>query len=203
MLPRMHNTSGQAMIEAAILLPVLLVLYILAVDFGLRMENQARAAMAARYGAFLGSSGRYDTLEDEVRAAFFPADAEGQSQKNKNNGDPWYTLKIDKEHKKLSDMGSHGGGIMRILSEFLGAAQVILPDDWFDDNVKVTVTYSQKPLGYAPARLLYKPGNEGGGGGDKFFLFHTVTTKPLTVYWINYSETWDKFGFYQWIHGKF
>lgn len=82
MQARSKKDAGQATIEAAIVVPALILLILAVFDYGIRMENQARAAMAVRYAAWLGVHDRWDKMEDLTYQAFFPLLAP-----KKNSGD--------------------------------------------------------------------------------------------------------------------
>lgn len=114
--------KGQAMIEAAIVLPVYLALFIGVFYFSLRSMNQGRAAMAARHGAWAGSKGHYDKVEQRVRM-FFPATNQVRVSKAKVEVDPG--------------------------SRFIGSLVNLLSADTLKENVSVTVTYVEPPFPYA------------------------------------------------------
>lgn len=115
------------MIEAAILLPTLLLLFLGMWHFSLRMQNQSRCAMAARYACWCGGHKHYDDMETLVKENFFPnSGAHGLS-----------TITINKKH-----MGPDTGiGVVTTLLGFLG--------DNAKKNVEVTLTCRQNGLPFA------------------------------------------------------
>ena len=114
--------KGQAMIEAAIVLPVYLALFIGIFYFSLRSMNQGRAAMAARHGAWAGSKGHYDKVERRVQM-FFTGTNQVRVAKSKVQVDPG--------------------------SRFIGSLVNLLSADTLKENVSVTASYAEPPFYYA------------------------------------------------------
>lgn len=123
------GVDGQAMIETALVIPVLLLMFIGAIEFGTRSYNQARSAMAARHGAWLGVHDRYNDIESEVKN-FFDSGANVKVEKKKTG------LNLD-YHNALMDYA-------------LFAYTTGYTSHSLEKNVEVSVTYSRAGLPYAP-----------------------------------------------------
>lgn len=126
---RMRWDSGQAMVESALMLPVYILLFIGIVDFGTRSYSQARAAMAARHGAWLGVNGRYSSIESGVKR-FFRDGANVKVVKSNPN------LKLDYENAGI---------------DYLTFAYTCGYTGRKIKDVDVSVTHSRGALGYAPS----------------------------------------------------
>lgn len=113
---------GQAMLEAAIVLPVLLSIFIALFYFSLRSMNQARAAMAARHGAWSYSIGQGDKVNKRVYAFF--ADSK--------------QVTVTKKKQELQLGASY---VSKLIDLLVGGT--------LKENSAVTVTYIQPPFPYA------------------------------------------------------
>lgn len=183
--------------ETVVVLPVLLVMFLAILDFGVRGQNTARTAMAVRYGAWLGAHDRYDDMEKDVMAAFFPFQSEGGE--GSGSSDAWYNLAIQKSHESLRHIPGKGviPDAIRVLSD-------ILPDDMVGQNVKVIGTYSQKKLMYQPPQPWYQHDDkkEAGEGGDEDYypFLGDVRNAPIEGYWCDVGNTWDSLDLLDLLH---
>ncbi len=150
------------MLETAIVLPIFILLFLGIFHFGLRSMNQSRVAMAARYAAWMGGHGNYNNLNNAV-TTFLPAAT------NKNS---WYTVNISKKY-----LSTQTG--VSIIDDMLK----ILPSSLVDQNVQVTLSYSQNKLRYAaPDRWDQQEA--------AFIWTATVTNYSITVDCIN-NDFWQ------------
>ena len=72
------NPNGQAMVEAVIALPIILMLFAGMVYFHVRSFNQARTHIAARHACWLGSQGKFDKIP-QVMTNFFSTNSASYS----------------------------------------------------------------------------------------------------------------------------
>lgn len=117
------------MLETALVMPVLLLMLIGIMEFGVRSYNQGRAAMAARHGAWLGVTNRYNSIETEVKKFF----AEGAD------------VKVEKAMEDL-DLEYHNAAIDYALFAYTTG----YTSHSLKKNVKVSLTYSRGKMPYAP-----------------------------------------------------
>jgi len=116
------DNRGQAMIEAALMLPVFMSLFVALFYFSLRSEGQVRTAMAARHGAWSYSIGQGSKVEHRVKAFW-----EGRDQ-------------VDISKKKYSvELG------VPFLSEFIN----LFTGGALKENSSVKVAYRQPRFAYA------------------------------------------------------
>lgn len=153
--------GGQSLIELAILLPVYMALFIGVFYFSLRSMNQARAAMAARAGAWYGSVGHYDKVEQHVQM-FFPDTKDIHVSKSKPRVDP----------------GSH----------FIGSLVNLLLANALDQNVRADATYTQPPFPWAAAAT---PGARFRGQDDLAFMQQAQSNQTMTAVFIARDDYWN------------
>lgn len=168
------DDSGQAMIEAAIVLPVLVFLFLCILDFGLFSENQARVAMAARHGAWTGAhaskngSGQFESIRKAV-LKFFPPDAKQ------------FSVQVDSEFRGVEFFT--GGSMGKFINKIIG----FLPSGLFGWNTRVDVTYSQNGLFYSAPAM-----DEGERKAGAFLNSHQ-TGYTVTAYWCD-TDSWNDLG---------
>ena len=126
-----RNNSGQSMIEAAIALPLLLMLFVGMIYFHARSFNQARSVIAARHACWLASHGKASQINTAMTNFFHP-----QS--------PSY--KIDVSHKNVDVKQPM---LVRPLIEVFS-----LLGYKTDKNPKVTFQYTQAP---SPIGIMIPP----------------------------------------------
>jgi Flp pilus assembly protein TadG len=163
----LQDRNGQAILETALALPILLLLFAGIVHFGIRSEMRARSAMAARHGAWLGAHGRYDDIDKQVKTFF----SDGKR------------VVLTKEKKGL-EMANDTiyGKLLDLIADLLN----YIPGDLTKKNVNVTVSYQ-------PAGLTFGIPLQVGQADDHAikFMFTSVTTRPVTAYWCD-TDTWQE-----------
>ncbi len=126
-----RNTKAQALVEAAIVIPMLLMLLIGTIYFGSLMYNQQRAYMASRHGAWLKTKAGARDIDNGVKAFF---------------ADPDNVIEVRSEPVRFQT------GI-RLVDSILSILPVM------EDNYKVKVTYRQPGMPYA-APVYLNPQDE-------------------------------------------
>lgn len=167
---KQNKRSGQAMIETVVILPVLLLLVLGVMHFGVRMLSQARCAMAVRYAVWCGTHDHYSDMEKLVKKNFFPTTVDKDS---------WNSLTIKKSYINTATG-------LPIIDPFMK----LLPDSMTKKNVKVTLQYAQNKMSYAA------PGD---AGGAAFIWTDAVKNYPVSAagidgdYWKTINDLVKKF----------
>ncbi|NCC60423.1 MAG: hypothetical protein EOM12_05690 [Verrucomicrobiae bacterium] len=124
---RSLNTGrGQAMLETAIILPALLLLFLGMIYFNMRSYNQAKAAVAARHMCWLGAHGQFNSIPT-VMTNFFVTNS------------PSYSVDVKHEYEDV-DLGPSWVSDLMFIFKLFGVE--------YNNNPKVTVTYNQKAYQY-------------------------------------------------------